>query len=74
MTWQRRIANARLDPTFLMADVEIVATYELFNINRSRSSKTLSTASSGPLASISKSRTVSGSRSFRASGFSYRFL
>jgi hypothetical protein len=30
----RRIANARLDPTFLMADVEIVATYELFNINR----------------------------------------
>lgn len=32
----RRLANARLDPTFLMADVEIVATYELFNINRSR--------------------------------------
>lgn len=32
----RRIANARLDPTFLMADVEIVATYELFNINRIR--------------------------------------
>jgi Meiotically up-regulated gene 113 len=33
---ERRIANARLDPTFLMADVEIVATYELFNINRSK--------------------------------------
>lgn len=33
---ERRIANARLDPTFLMADVEIVATYELFNINRTR--------------------------------------
>lgn len=32
----RRIANARLDPTFLMADVEIVATYDLFNINRTR--------------------------------------
>lgn len=32
----RRIANARLEPTFLMADVEIVATYELFNINRAR--------------------------------------
>ncbi|WP_429006168.1 GIY-YIG nuclease family protein [Roseixanthobacter psychrophilus] len=32
----RRIANARLDPTFLMADVEIVATYELFNVNRIR--------------------------------------
>lgn len=30
----RRIANARLDPTFLMADVEVVATYELYNINR----------------------------------------
>ncbi|MBV1700597.1 MAG: GIY-YIG nuclease family protein [Hyphomicrobiales bacterium] len=33
---KRRIANARLDPTFLMADVEIVATYELFNINRTK--------------------------------------
>jgi hypothetical protein len=32
----RRLTNARLDPTFLMADVEVVATYELFNINRSR--------------------------------------
>lgn len=32
----RRIAGARLQPTFLMADVEIVATYELYNINRTR--------------------------------------
>lgn len=32
----QRIAGARLQPTFLMADVEIVATFELFNINRSR--------------------------------------
>jgi hypothetical protein len=32
----RRIANGRLDPTFLMADVEIVATYELYNINRTK--------------------------------------
>jgi hypothetical protein len=32
----RRISNARLDPTYLMADVEIVATYELYNINRAR--------------------------------------
>lgn len=32
----RRIANARLDPTFLMADVEVVATYELYNINRTK--------------------------------------
>ena len=31
---ETRIANAKLDPTFLMADVEIVATYELSNINR----------------------------------------
>lgn len=29
-----RVANARLDPTFLLADVEIVATYALYNINR----------------------------------------
>lgn len=29
-----RIYNAKLDPTFLMADVEIVATYDLYNINR----------------------------------------
>jgi len=33
---KRRIANVKLDPTFLMADVEIVATYELFNINRTK--------------------------------------
>jgi len=32
----RRVANARLDPTFLMADVEIVATYTLYNINRTK--------------------------------------
>ena len=31
---EKRLANAKLDPTFLMADVEIIATYELFNINR----------------------------------------
>jgi T5orf172 domain len=31
---ETRITNANLDPTFLMADVEIIATYELFNINR----------------------------------------
>jgi hypothetical protein len=32
----RRIANARLDPTFLMADVETVATYKLYDLNRTR--------------------------------------
>jgi hypothetical protein len=31
-----RIANARNDPTFLLADVEVVAEYQLFNINRSK--------------------------------------
>jgi hypothetical protein len=31
-----RIANARLDPTFLLADVEIVATYKLTGIKPSR--------------------------------------
>lgn len=33
---KKRIANAKLDPTFLLADVEVVATYELSNINRTR--------------------------------------
>ncbi len=33
---EKRLTNAQLDPTFLMADVEVVATYELFNINRSK--------------------------------------
>jgi len=31
---KRRIANAKHDPTFLLADVEVVATYKLANINR----------------------------------------
>lgn len=31
-----RIANARKDPTYLLADVEIVATYKLANINRTK--------------------------------------
>lgn len=33
---ESRIANAKLDATYLLADVEIVATYKLFNINRTR--------------------------------------
>lgn len=32
----QRVAGARLQPTFLMADVEIVATYKLYNISRSK--------------------------------------
>ena len=30
----KRIAGARLQPTFLLDDADVVATYELFNINR----------------------------------------
>lgn len=32
----KRIAGASLDATYLLAEVEIVATYELFNINRTK--------------------------------------
>jgi hypothetical protein len=31
-----RISGAKADPTFLFADAEVVATYELFNINRAK--------------------------------------
>jgi hypothetical protein len=33
---ERRIANAKLDATFLLSDVEVVTTYELYNINRTK--------------------------------------
>lgn len=33
---EKRIAGAQLQPTFLMAQVEVVATYELYNINQTR--------------------------------------
>jgi hypothetical protein len=36
MPVEKRIANAKLDPTFLLADVEVVATYTLYNINRTK--------------------------------------
>jgi hypothetical protein len=32
----QRIAGARLQPTFLLADVEVVATYKLYNISRTK--------------------------------------
>lgn len=32
----RRLANAKLDPTFLMAEVEVISTYRLANINRTK--------------------------------------
>lgn len=31
-----RITNAKLDPTFLLAEVEVIATYKLANINRTK--------------------------------------
>lgn len=36
---ETRIANAAHDATYLLADVEVVATYKLFNINRTRLEK-----------------------------------
>ncbi|NVD46140.1 GIY-YIG nuclease family protein [Qipengyuania atrilutea] len=39
MKVEKRIAGARLQPTFLMADVEIIAQYKLFNINRTKLEK-----------------------------------
>ena len=36
---ETRIAGARLEPTFLMADVEIVASYKLYNIDRAKLEK-----------------------------------
>jgi hypothetical protein len=33
---KQRLAGAHLQPTFLMAGVDVVATYELFNINRTK--------------------------------------
>ena len=39
MSVDQRIAGARLQPTFLMADVEVVATYELYNVGRTKLEK-----------------------------------
>ena len=36
---EHRIANARLEPTFLMADVEIISTYQLYNVNNKKLEK-----------------------------------
>lgn len=38
---QTRVAAAPLDPTYLMASVEVVATYKLFNVNRQKLERTL---------------------------------
>ena len=36
---KKRLGNTKNDPTFLMADVEIIATYKLSNINRTKLEK-----------------------------------
>lgn len=36
---EQRLANAKKDPTFLMAEVEVVRTYRLYNINRAKLEK-----------------------------------
>ena len=38
---ETRIASAQLDPTFLMADVEIVAEYGLYNIDQGKLEKVI---------------------------------
>lgn len=38
-TVEQRIANAKNDPTFLLSEVEVVATYKLSNINRMKLEK-----------------------------------
>ena len=38
---RKRLSGANQKPTFLMADVEIVAEYELYNINRRRLERVL---------------------------------
>ena len=38
---KKRLTNAKYDPTFLMADVEIIATYKLANISRGKLEKVI---------------------------------
>ena len=38
---KKRISGAKYDPTFLMADVEVIATYKLANINRIKLEKVI---------------------------------
>jgi hypothetical protein len=64
----KRIGNARLDPTYLMADVEIVE-HTIFTTLTAPNLKIWFTASLAALRSISRSRIVSAILSFPASGF-----
>jgi hypothetical protein len=36
---EKRIANAKVDPTYLLADVKVVATYPLYGIDRNKLEK-----------------------------------
>ena len=38
---EKRVANAKNDPTFLMSDVEVIATYKLANISRTKLEKVI---------------------------------
>jgi hypothetical protein len=60
---ETRIANAKLDPTFLMADVEMVATYKLSNINRTKLENLIHR-----IFDPARSRIALGIRSLRANG------
>ena len=66
---EARIANAVNDPTFLLAEVEVVATYKLFNINRTRLEGLIHRALA-PHTSTSRPMIGSARRSSPGSGFS----
>ena len=68
----RRIANAKLDPTFLMADVQVVATYRLFNINRTKLENLIHRVFGRARVDI-EVRTVLVSRLSRVSGLPSRY-
>jgi hypothetical protein len=55
---EARIAQAAQDPTYLLAEVEVVAEYQLFNINRTH----LENVFPGRYASTSRSSTGSAGR------------
>ncbi len=69
----KRIADARRDATYLLADVEIVATFKLSNINRSRLEALLHRFFAGA-GLTSDSKIASAPMSNRGNGFSCPYL
>ncbi len=69
---EKRIAGASQQPTFLLADVEVVATYQLFNISRAKL-ENLIHRFSGQLAWRLRSWTGWGGQSCHASGSWFHF-